>query len=115
MGCHLSGSRRVHHLRASVITQGARVHDSLHDAGTAGANHHLESFMNMHPNHHERAEWLRCAIDATARGFRDTADRFSSASICTEMPIAEFDALQTEYRQWLIRGFAVQIAAQASL
>ena len=64
---------------------------------------------------HERSEWMRCAMDATARGFRDTAARLSTDSILTQVPLAEFDALQKEDRQWLIRGFAVQIAAQASL
>ena len=69
----------------------------------------------IHTTEHERAEWLRLSADATARGFRDTAARFQDAALLTLMPLSQFDSLQSEYRQWLIRGFAVQIAAQASL
>jgi hypothetical protein len=70
---------------------------------------------SMAPNAHERAEWQRLALDATARGFRDTAERFASAALVPDLPLKTFDALQAEYRQWLVRGFAAQIAAHSSL
>jgi len=66
------------------------------------------------PSEHEKSEWSRMAQDAYARDFNDTGHKFSVAASLgrgAAMPLAQFDALQTEYRQWLIRGFAVQIAA----
>ena len=62
----------------------------------------------IHPNEHEKSEWSRMAQDAYARDFNDTGHKFSVAASLgrgAAMPLAQFYALQAEYRQWLIRGF----------
>jgi hypothetical protein len=54
----------------------------------------------------ERSEWSRLAIDAYRLGLTAVGHRFSvAAATGVHMPIAQFDALQTEYRSWLTAGF----------
>lgn len=58
----------------------------------------------IQPNAHERNEWRRLASNAACRGFNDRAFQFSEAARLTDLSLAEFDALQTVYRAWLIEG-----------
>lgn len=64
--------------------------------------------MTITPNEHEKSEWGRFALDAYAAGMTATGHRFLMAS-STEpgiaFDLAQFDSLQTEYRQWLNCGF----------
>lgn len=60
------------------------------------------------PTEHEKAEWSRLAVDAYRLGLNDVGHRFSgSAALGRNEPITvqAFNALQDEYREWLIAGF----------
>lgn len=50
----------------------------------------------------DRCEWLRFAKAAYSQNRRDIGNRFSAAG--DRLTCAEYDALQTEYRAWLIHG-----------
>ena len=60
------------------------------------------------PTEHDKAEWARLAQDAYRLGLNDTGHRFSGAAALRRgEPITyqAYDALQAEYREWLIAGF----------
>lgn len=58
------------------------------------------------PTQHDRSEWARLARDAYRIGLTNTGHRFSvAAAHLGDMDPFRFDALQDEYRQWLIAGF----------
>jgi hypothetical protein len=60
------------------------------------------------PSQYEKNEWSRMAQDAYAHDLNDVGHRFSMAATVNKgesVPLAWFDALQTEYRAWLIGGF----------
>lgn len=61
--------------------------------------------MQMTPTHHEKMEWARLAQNAYRCDQNDVGHRFSgAASIVTgsQITCAQFDALQADYRLWLI-------------
>jgi len=68
-----------------------------------------QSSQSITPNAHERNEWLRMAKDAEKHGMQAIADKFAAAAMrlssAAEIPLHEFDALQAEYRSWLVDGF----------
>lgn len=60
------------------------------------------------PTDHEKAEWKRLAADAYRLGLDATGRRFAFAAAqpaAVSFDPATFDALQAEYREWLIAGF----------
>lgn len=71
---------------------------TAHTAGGAGFVHH---------NQHERSEWARMARALRAHGADAQAARFEAAADRhhnNPMPSREFDALQDDYRAWLVFG-----------
>ena len=61
--------------------------------------------MNMTPNRHTKLEWARMAQAAYRNGRNDIGHRYSGAAALPEgaaMDIARYDALQHDYRNWLI-------------
>jgi len=58
----------------------------------------------MSPNAHERAEWTRYADALKAADKPEQAARFYFAAKTYSLPIAQFDALQSLYRAWLVFG-----------
>lgn len=71
--------------------------------------------MNITPTDHEKSEWSRLAVAAYAHELNDTGHKFSGFASLRHgerIPLPVFDALQTEYRQWLIHGFEPSYAAQ---
>lgn len=66
------------------------------------------------PTEHEKSEWSRMAQDAYARDLNDTGHKFSMAATLAkgeDCATAWFDALQTEYRAWLLDGFKTNVEA----
>lgn len=64
--------------------------------------------MTIIPTHHEKMEWSRLAQAAYASGRNDIGHRFSVAATHRNqepMDLMIFDALQADYRTWLIGGF----------
>lgn len=61
------------------------------------------------PTAHTIGEWQRLAADAYRIGLNETGHRFSVAAAKylagRLMPVDVYDALQAEYREWLIGGF----------
>ena len=60
------------------------------------------------PTQHEKDEWSRMAQDAYSRDLNDIGHKFSMAATLKrgeDCALAWFDALQNEYRAWLIGGF----------
>lgn len=60
------------------------------------------------PDDHTKAEWARLAVDAYRLGLNDTGHRFSGAAALSRgdvITLQMYDALQAEYREWLIAGF----------
>lgn len=60
------------------------------------------------PSQYEKREWSRMAQDAYSRGLNEIGTRFSTAAALRkgeQVKIAWFDAMQTEYRTWLVDGF----------
>ena len=60
------------------------------------------------PSQYEKSEWSRMAQDAYAKDRNDTGHKFSMAATLAKgesVALSWFDALQTEYREWLIGGF----------
>lgn len=60
------------------------------------------------PSQYEKNEWSRMAQDAYAHDLNDIGHKFSMAATLLNgesCALAWFDALQTEYRAWLIDGF----------
>jgi len=56
---------------------------------------------------HDKKEWSRMATDCYAAGINYMGTRYSVAAtlrIGEHMSLAVFDALQINYRQWLIGG-----------
>lgn len=49
-------------------------------------------------------EWNRMAKDLRSRGYTDLAYRFEVNAMRTFMNVAEFDATQTLYREWMNNG-----------
>ena len=61
------------------------------------------------PTAHEKAEWSRMATAAYKARRNPIGHRFSVAASLPRdgaMDLSRFDALQAEYRAWLIDGFA---------
>lgn len=52
-------------------------------------------------NDTDRKEWARCAKAMHARGRGAVGDRMAFAATCGSLPIAEFDAISSIYRNWL--------------
>jgi hypothetical protein len=60
----------------------------------------------VNPSAHERAEWSRLAQQAYSRGFNAWGHRYSvAAAISAPITLAAYDALQLNYRIWLVKGF----------
>lgn len=62
------------------------------------------------PSQYEKNEWSRMAQDAYSRDLNDIGHKFSMAAILREgedCSLAWFDALQAEYRTWLVEGFKI--------
>ncbi len=60
------------------------------------------------PSDHDKAEWSRLAVDAYRLGLNDVGHRFSGAAALRRgdvITLLMYDALQEEYREWLIGGF----------
>jgi len=51
---------------------------------------------------HNRAEWSRMADAAASIGRSDVAARFRDAATRQQMTVREYDALQNDYRAWLV-------------
>lgn len=69
----------------------------------------------MTPIQHEKNEWSRMAQAAFHAGLNDIGNRFSELASISEgesMPLAEFYAVQDQYRAWLIGGFEAQESAR---
>jgi len=70
----------------------------------------------MTPTAHEKAEWSRMATAAYNSGRNAIGHRFSVAASLPRdgsMTLNHFDALQSEYRAWLVGGFPPEHAAAA--
>lgn len=66
------------------------------------------------PTEHEKREWSRMARAAYAEDRNEIGHQFSAyAAILRNEPIptARFDALQSQYRQWLVFGFGAPVSA----
>lgn len=59
----------------------------------------------MVPSQHEKNEWSRFATAAYANDRNDIGHRYSAAASLRNseaMPTERFDALQADYRAWLV-------------
>lgn len=59
------------------------------------------------PSEHEKSEWSRMAQDCYGRDLNAYGHRYSGAAALRKgesMLITVFDAMQTDYRVWLIDG-----------
>ena len=61
--------------------------------------------MLMHTTPRERKEWIRFADAAHAAGKHDLCSRLHANATNITCDIKTFDALQSQYRAWLIGGF----------
>lgn len=51
---------------------------------------------------HEKSEWIRMADDAKAKSHHDAARRMTDAASKDILSVQEYDAIMTEYRDWLV-------------
>jgi len=59
------------------------------------------------PSQYEKNEWSRMAQDCYSKGKNDAGHKFSMAATLKHgqaVSLTLFDALQSEYREWLIDG-----------
>lgn len=66
--------------------------------------------MKMIPTEHEKSEWSRLAQNAYGLDLNDIGHKFSGYASLRRgeaIPLSRFDSLQSEYRQWLVSGFAL--------
>lgn len=68
----------------------------------------------INPTQHERSEWARMAQSAYNAGRTDVGHKFSvAAAVFDVCDVQTFDALQAEYREWLIRGTFVRLVVES--
>lgn len=92
--------------RAKGLWDSLKFWDEI-DRAIRDAKEAAPSVQTMLVNSHERAEWLRMADDARAKGFQIIANRYEAAARETHpMLLTRFDDLQANYRKWLNGGFA---------
>ena len=64
------------------------------------------------PTQHEKREWSRMAQAAYAAGLNPIGHRFSAVAALpaqASMSLGNYDAAMTEYREWLVTGFRVDV------
>ena len=64
--------------------------------------------MFITPTAHDKTEWSRLAQAAYREGRNSIGHRFSAAASLPHdapMTVAQFDALQGQYRHWLVFGW----------
>ena len=62
----------------------------------------------IHPTEHCKSEWSRMAADAYATDRNSIGHKFSAAASLRKnegMYVSKYDALMTEYREWLNHGW----------
>lgn len=67
----------------------------------------MKTIQTICPSTHDKSEWKRMAADAWLNGRTQTADKFKAAGELESyerLPLVDYDALQAEYREWLLWG-----------